>query len=297
MEKRDIAVTIQNFVQFYSIKSGIDELIKRNHSVDIYIPQTNDDSGLDKMYEETFNELIKYNYTIKRTTDSNVLYKILLEPYPMDFCLKFNFEYRLKYKYSLLSAKPNLVYKPESNICYDAILCFSKYDADFLNVYAKTELIGNLKYLNFKKKSFNSAKPVLLYLPTYGNVSSIDLITAQLEKLKSKYYLITKLHHGTSSLKNETERIEKLKSISNECYNHTTELVKLLEKADVVLSDNSGAIFETLYAKVPLAIFSDDINKNKLGNLDTTQFKLVKKNYILSQIKKIIKKKQNRRKM
>ena len=49
---------------------------------------------------------------------------------------------------------------------------------------------------------------------------------------------------------------------------------------DVVLSDNSGAIFETLYANIPLAIYSEDINKNKLGNMDTTQYKLVKDGYI-----------------
>ena len=280
MEKRDIAVTVQNFVQFYSIKKGIDELIKRNYKVDIYIPHTDDASGIGKMYDETYNELINTNYSLKRNTDKNLSYKVLLEPYPMDIFLKFNFDYRLKYKYSLLSAKPNLVYRPEDNIYYDAILCYSPYDANFLNVYSKTELIGNLKYINFKRNPEHSVKPILLYLPTYGDVSSIDSIIKQLDKLKDKYYLVTKLHHGTSSLVNEAERIEKLKNISDECYNHTTELAKLLEKADVVLSDNSGAIFETLYAQVPLAIFSENINKNKLGNLDTTQYKLVQENYI-----------------
>ena len=68
--------------------------------------------------------------------------------------------------------------------------------------------------------------------------------------------------------------------ISDECYNHKTELAELLTIADIVLSDNSGAIFETLYAKVPLAVYSEDINKNKLDNFDTTQYRLVKEGYI-----------------
>lgn len=280
MEKRDIAITIQNFVQFYSIKNGIDELIKRKYSVDLYIPKCNDDTGFGNLFDETYNKLIKSNYSIKRYADSKIMYKVLLEPYPMEFFLKFKYEYRIKYKYSLLSAKPNLVYKPESNIYYDCILCFSKYDANFLKAYSNTELIGNLKYIDYKKEKLNVGKPVLLYLPTYGEESSIDSIVDELKLLKEEYYIITKFHHGTTCLKDEADRIQQLKKVSDECYNHTTELVELLSKVDVVLSDNSGSIFETLYAKVPLAIYSKDINRNKLGNLDTIQFNLVREGYI-----------------
>ena len=196
--------------------------------------------------------------------------------------MKFNFKYRIKYKYSLISAKPNLVYKPESNIYYDAILCYGPYEANYLKVYSKTELIGNLKYLNFEKKPniINTDKKILLYLPTYGDVSSIDSILESLNKLKEKYYIITKFHHGTSFLKSENERIIELKQLVDEYYDHKTELVELLSNVDVVLSDNSGSIFEAIYAKVPVAIYSTDINKNKLKNFDTVQYKLVQEGYI-----------------
>ncbi len=281
MEKKDIAVTIQNFVQFYSIKNGIDELIKKNYSVDIYIPQANDNLGYGNMYDETYKELSKANYSIKRTTDNNISYKILLEPYPMDFCLKLNFQYRLKYKYSPIPAKPNLTCKPESNILYDAILCYGDYDAEYLKAYAATYVIGNLKYINFKKKTVsNNSKPVLLFLPTYGENSSILQLTDELKKLKDKYYIIVKSHHCTSSLNDELYRIDMLKDISDEYYDHSTQLTELLSKSDIVLSDNSGSIFESIYANVPVAIFSKDLNANKLGDFNTTQFDIVNEGFV-----------------
>lgn len=281
MEKRDLAITIQNLVQFYSMKNGIDALIKKGYSVDIYTPFCEDSCGFGDMFNATYDYLINMGYSPIRNSNDSLSYKILLEPYPMDSYIKLNYKYRLKYKYSLLSAKPNLVYIPENNLYYDAILCFGQYEANFLRAYSNVEVIGNLKYenLSYLDKP-KTDKPVLLYLPTYGNVSSIDSIIKQLIKLKDSYYIIVKLHHGTSFLKDEKERIDKIKNICDESHDHTTELVELLSKADVVLSDNSGAIFETLYAKVPLAIYSEDINKNKLEDFDTIQYKLVQDGYI-----------------
>ena len=119
-------------------------------------------------------------------------------------------KYRIKYKYSLLTAKPNLVYKPENNICYDAILCYGMYEANFLKVFSNVELIGNLKYLNLKpltKPSTN--KPILLYLPTYGDVSSIRNITSQLEKYtkntRQKFIKLNKFANSKGEFANSSK--------------------------------------------------------------------------------------------
>ena len=281
MEKRDIAITIQNMVQFYSIKNGLDGLTKKGYHVDIYVPKCDDSSGFREMFDSTYDYLLNLNYSPIRIPNNNIEYHILLEPYPMDFYIKINHKYRIKYEYALLSAKPNLVYIPSHNIYYDAILCFGNYEAEFLKVFSNVEIIGNLKCTslnNYDKPK--TEKPILLYLPTYGNVSSIDSITKQLKQLKNKYYIIAKLHHGTSFLQDEKERISKIKEIVDECFDHKIELTELLQKVDVVLSDNSGAIFDTIYAKVPIAIYSEDINKNKLNNFDTIQYKLIEKGYM-----------------
>ena len=278
---KNIAITFQNLVQFYSMKNGIDALIHKGYTVHIYIPFCNDSSGFGDMFDATYHYLTNLGYTLFQTVKDDINYKLLLEPYPMDWYIKINSKYRLKYKYSLLSAKPNLVYKPENNICYDAILCYGLYEANILKNFSNVELIGNLKYINLKKLDKPSTqKKILLYLPTYGNVSSIDSITDQLLKLKNQYYIITKLHHGTSFLQEEKNRINKLKNISDEYYDHRIELAQLLSKVDIVLSDNSGSIFEALYAQKPLAIYSEDINSNKIGNFNTIQYQLVHQGYI-----------------
>ncbi len=293
---KQIAITIQNLVQFYSVKEGIDALIKKGYIVDIYVPISNDISGVGNMFDETFNYLIKLGYTPFRHVDISKEYKILLEPYPMDIYFKFNFKYRIKYKYAPIAAKPKLTCNPENNLVYDAILCYGFYDANYLKPYSNTYVIGNLKYSNFSRTATKkNNKPVLLYLPTYGNNSSIDSIISSLNSLKNDYYIITKSHHGTSFLNDEKYRIEQLKQISDEYYDHSTQLIELLSQAHVVLSDNSGSIFEAIYAKVPLAIFADDLNKNKIGNFNTTQYEIVKNGFVPytnkpSEISKILKK-------
>ena len=68
MKNKKIAITIQNMVQFYSIKPGIDKLIEQNHIVDIYIPiYKTDQLGFCNMYDEAYNNIKKYEkYNIKR---------------------------------------------------------------------------------------------------------------------------------------------------------------------------------------------------------------------------------------
>ena len=282
MIKKDIAIAVLNLVQFYSVKAGIDYLIKMGYVIDIYIPYNKTDNGFGNQFDDSYKVLKKLNYSIRRKSNKNIKYKILLEPFPIDAYFKISFEYRIKYKYSLLSAKPNPVYKTDNNIYYDLILCHSNYDADFLSVYSKTAVIDTLKYIDFKKnKKAVTNRKTLLYLPTYGDVSSIDNMIEELKKLKKNYYIIVKMHHGTTSFDSEKNRVEKLKKIADECYDHTTELSILLSKADAVLSDNSGAIFEAIYTKTPIALFASDINNRNLENFDTTQYKLYKKGYIL----------------
>ena len=272
MKKHDVAVTIQNMVQFYNMKPGIDAMIKAGLSVDIYIPQIK--GGWADMYEDTFTR-VDSGYNIYRS-DQEIDYKILLEPYPMDILFKFHYKYRLKYKYGALCAKPSVVYHAKDYICYDGLLCNGPYEAGYLKTFAQTFIIGNMKYSNFHKKKEEHGKPVLLYLPTYGRFSSLKEVAGKLDSLKEKYYIIIKYHHGVLA---EHENIYETDQKCDEWYDHKTELTTLLERADVVLSDNSGSIFEAIYADVPVAIFSSEINES-LDEFYTTQYDLVQKGVI-----------------
>lgn len=290
-----IAIVIINYIQFVNIKPGIDELISRGHKIDIYCPKDNkENEGYSNLFEDNIKILKKMGYNVYREVDKAQKYKILLEPYPF---MNIKAKYKIKYRYGTLSAKPNIVYgNPQNYIFYDAILCGGTYDANYLSNYSKTYLTGNMKYINFTKKvKKKSNKKILLYLPTYGTCSSLDFIGEYLNNLRKDYYVIAKLHHGTTFLKKEKSRKSKLENSVDELYDLHKDLSELLSIADVVLSDNSGAIFEAMYKEVPVAIFSNDVNQNKWGEFNTTQYELCKKGIIpytdsLKEIPEIIEK-------
>lgn len=272
MKKKDVAIVIENLIQFQYIENGINTLLNNGISLDIYVPTSKYANGFDDLFDNTYNYLLKNNYEPKRYLDDTI-YKILLEPYPTDKYFKINSTYRIKFPYSLIAAKPDPSFRPDWNIYYDAILCHSKYEASYLKVYSETLVVGPLKS-TAPKELTSKEKPTLLYLPTYGELSSIDELIDVFNTLKEKYNIIIKFHHGTSFLNTEKDRLERLKSLVTECYDSNTNLSELLSKSDVVLSDNSGAIFEALYNDIPVAIFARNINK-KLSNFNTIQYDLV----------------------
>lgn len=274
MKNKYIAVTIQNYVQFYSIKNALDILIKDGVNVDFYVPFAKDDWGLKEMFDEIYDFLKKSGYNVRRNPIKRK-YKILLEPYPMEYYFSFNYEYRIKYNYGLNSPKPSLTYRDVDNFCYDAILSYSTYEAEELRTYTKTYVVGKPNYYNFKKKINKSSKKTLLYLPTYGESNSINDIADELFKLKDKYTIITKLHHGTNYFNYESQKRDKLNDLFSECYDSKYPLENLLSRADVVLSDNSGSIFDAIYANVPVAIFSRSIEYFKYEDLEPYQYTLI----------------------
>lgn len=274
MKNKYIAVTIQNYVQFYSIKNALDILIKDGVNVDFYVPFAKDDWGLKEMFDEIYDFLKKSGYNVRRNPIKRK-YKILLEPYTMEYYFSFNYEYRIKYNYGLNSPKPSLTYRDVDNFCYDAILSYSTYEAEELRTYTKTYVVGKPNYYNFKKKINKSSKKTLLYLPTYGESNSINDIADELFKLKDKYTIITKLHHGTNYFNYESQKRDKLNDLFSECYDSKYPLENLLSRADVVLSDNSGSIFDAIYANVPVAIFSRSIEYFKYEDLEPYQYTLI----------------------
>ncbi len=273
---KDIAVVILNRIQYDNVIPGIEELKKCGYSIDIYCSHWKEDiSGMNNMFDDITEYCKKNNFNVYRDLEPNIKYKVLLEPYP---CLDIKAKYKIKYRYSNVSAKPNIVYRPENYIMYDAILCSGDYDANYLSVFSKTYKTANLKYRDFKKSNERkSDKKQLLYLPTYGDESSIEIIVDALEKLREKYYIIAKVHHGTNYLVNEKNRIDLLKEKVDEIYDSHMPLATLLETTDVILTDNSGSIFEGIFTEIPVAVFCDDINKNKIGEFNSTQYELYKK--------------------
>ena len=204
---RDVAVTIQNLVQYYSIKSGLEEISKHGINVDVYVP-TISDPDYNNMYNNTALFLKKENYNVLRDYNGKY-YKIVLEADYMDDYFVFNTDYILKYKYGV-SVKPRLSFQPYHNLIFDAILCCSTYEQELLSVFADTFLIGNLKFTNYVRNTKIKLKKTVLYMPTYNSLNNINCALDEFDKYKTKYNLIMKLHHGTSFLEEE-------KKIYNKC--------------------------------------------------------------------------------
>ncbi len=273
VKQKDVAVVVLNYVQYDSIKLGINALIKKGYIVDIIVPIKSEgkSTGFQEMFTNISQYLkgIGYNVINKKTSYE---YKVLLEPYPF-FNVKS--KYKIRYRYGPISAKPGLVYVPINFLQYDVVLSSSKYEKSYLSAFANVHLVGNMKSLDVKKPK-KGDKPVLLYLPTYGEGCSIEEIVLELNKLRKKYYVIAKIHHGTDFLNNEVHRMNLIKNSVDELYDSHKDLSSLLSLSNVVLTDHSAALFEALYVNIPVAIYADDINKYSFNNFDTIQYEMVK---------------------
>ena len=277
----NIAVVCDDLTEFFVIQGAIDRLTKLKIPVDIIIPY---DSGYNGLAEHTLKAIQKAGYSPKNDAPKNKQYKILLTPYPgLKVVRRIKHIYHLQFPYGALSSKPVPTYLPDTRLDYDGIISFNLYDQDFLGAYgAKVYPIPYWRYHNFKKEPKTTKKPVLLILPTFGEDTSCigDLTTEVINDIKKHFYVITKAHHAIHFGVDGAEALEKLKSLADEFYDSDTAIDDLLKKADIVMSDNSGSIFEAICAKIPITLFAKDINSRRLKTIDTLQYQLVQEGFI-----------------
>lgn len=276
-----IAAVFDDLTEFFVLQPAIDKLKNKNIPVDIIIPH---DSGYNGLAEHTFQKIKDFGYSPLKDAPKNKKYKILLTPYPgLDVVKRLNFVYHIQYPYGALSSKPNPTYLPKTRLEYDAIISFNTYDQSFLGAYgAAVYPLPYWRYHNFKKEPQKKSKPTLLILPTFGaDTSCINSFTdSSIKDLKQHFYIITKSHHAVHFGIDGEETLTKLKKIADEFYDSDTPIDDLLKKADIVLSDNSGSIFESICANVPVALFAQDINSRHLKQMDTHQFLFVQEGII-----------------
>lgn len=274
MIQKDVAIIIEAPVQFFSIKSSLDGLIDIGKSVDIVVPYLKDYKVVTNAASDV---LEKYSYEFISTKDiANRQYKVCLAPYPVINFAQINAKYRIRYGYSILTAKPNPTYSPMQKLWFDAIICHGPQETETMKAYTETYNISPMKYDGFVKKK-QSGKPVLLYLPTSGDVSSASQAEKIITTLKDDYRVIVRMHAHIAHKQNdeESKRYETITKIADEVCDDMTPLVDWLKSADVVLSDNSGSIYEAIYSQTPVAIFAKSVEARKMGNILPLHAKLV----------------------
>lgn len=280
--KKDIVVVIESPVQFFAVKSSIDKLIELGVTVDIVVPKL---AGYKAITVAARNILDEYSYSYQHTKKLNTEYKIILSAYPVTGFLSVKVKYRIRYAYSILTAKPNPTLLPEYKLYFDAIIVHSSKELEQMSAYAQTFSVSPMKYDGFvknKPQRTNNQKPILLYMPTYGDISSADLAGAMIRELKKDFHVICRIHAATAHKigTEEAKRLAVITEVADEVCDDMTPVMKWMEIADVVLSDNSGSIYEALYTKTPVAVFAKDIMSRKFGIIVPLHVQLIEEGVI-----------------
>ena len=294
---KSAAVVLQNYIQYESFVNAIDIMIENNIETTILVPIEKNDLGFQNMFDTIYNYLKdNTNYNIKRTCEEDEYYDMLFMPYPIEQFLNIRRTYTIKYMYSLVT-KPWHSLSPNSNNIFDVILTYGMTETP-LKTYANVFPIGNIKYLKFEKDNKKNDKINLLYLPTYGEDSDMETIIPRIAKLKNRYHLAIKAHHGTNYLTNneETNRRQLIENNFDTIYSSEDSLLKLLADTDIVIADNeSGAIWDAICTKVPVIICDYNLVEKDYNGYVAEHYKAIKKQEILvidkdNDIEKIIEK-------
>lgn len=266
---------IQNPFHYFLYESIINELVKQNVNCHLLL---SDSIKGDPEWGEMYTGLIKFieglersdieAYLVSTVQETELLYDCVISPFYTEEIKNLG-STNIRIMYSL--AKESWTYS-WWNVFYDKILCYGKYDYSKLNIYDSCSIIGNpkfdywyndsmpsnekiVKYLNI---NIDYNKKTILYCPTYGSLSSIDVWLDEIYEIQNDYNIIIKLHHGTSYLVSENYRKEKIINSFSNVYNDSTNLLYLLKICDTVITDNSGVIFDALLAEKNIILLNTE---------------------------------------
>jgi SAM-dependent methyltransferase len=251
--ERRIVVVLHNLVLFDAIRPVV---MPFGNDVKFLIP-LHDDPGFAAMATRTCEVIAAAGFDAEIIgLPADIRCDIELSPYPYTDTAKNTTQakWRVRFMYGL--AKEAWNFSLRNNAYYDFVLAYGNYDARVISAYSTPVQVGNPAIEMVQRKGANE-RPVLLYLPTYGPTSSIEAVSRMESQLKQRFRVIAKAHHGTTYL--EPDRVALLQSWVDDLAHHDTSLSSLLARADVVLSDGSGAIFDAIAARVPVAVFRDKV--------------------------------------
>lgn len=153
--------------------------------------------------------------------------------------------------------------RPSSGL-YDLALSYGPRDTTLFSYYTQAEMVGNPKFddwftdtvdpvtIREVRKRLDPEKKTILYLPTHSDLSSVDMLADELKKSAETYNVIVKLHYFTT--REEPERVALLTDPRLLLLPDSVDLLPLLKVADIVVSDNSSAIFDAVLADKPLLV-------------------------------------------
>ncbi len=156
----------------------------------------------------------------------------------------------------------------------DLCLVYGSYTERKISTYSPSKAVGNPRLQLWHDKGFhvsaiNKYKNILenniltiLYMPTWGELSSIDQYIDSVLSLSQNYNVLIKLHHNTDLL--EKDRLEKIETSRIHFFGANDDALELLSMSDIVISDYSGAIFDAIYCRKPVLLL-DKAEQEILG--------------------------------
>lgn len=150
----------------------------------------------------------------------------------------------------------------------DLCLAYGDYAAEKLRPLCPVEITGNPGLDKWHDQAFHesarkkygklldSAKKTVIYAPTWGDLSTTDIYLDEVLGLHPEFNVLLKLHHNTDLLEKEKRRHITANAPIHFGANHN--LLDLISVADVVLSDYSGAIFDSLYCERPVVLLHSE---------------------------------------
>lgn len=147
---------------------------------------------------------------------------------------------------------------------FDLCLTYGKQQHKFLSQLTTSVIVGNPKFDDWFRGDFDqnllkelsgriqSRKKTILYLPTHSDLSSIKDLAGPLKDISDEYNVLVKLHyyHRTDN----PELVRMMEGGPLVLFDDSADLITLLSIADVVISDNSSAIFDAMFADKPILV-------------------------------------------
>lgn len=227
---------------------------------------------------------MKLRYTLKADSYSKIAFSTqqasILSKY---YGIKINLNYGCGFN------KTNFGNTPESTKGFDYKFVHGKY---MYNMARKSLKINKIKIIGYpkhddyfnhpqykqeviKKLKITTDKPILVYFPTWDEDSSIQKFSAEINRLRQNYFVVTKAHHCTFRLAEKKDDLDTLYNISDMVLEGNSNFSDAVIIADIALIDGkSGSSCEVPYLnnELPIVYLSPRENLHEFFKSDIFKF-------------------------
>lgn len=158
------------------------------------------------------------------------------------------------------------------SVLFDLSLTEGPHAQHYLSLLTESHMIGTPKFDDWFnntidqseilriKKNLDPAKKTVLYLPTHSDLSSLYTYGDEIIHLASDFNMLVKFHNHNALT--EKPIVQKLQACPHLfLFDDADDILSLFYLSDVVVSDSSSALLETLVVDKPLVVLDTTADK------------------------------------